>query len=309
VPDAKGNLTDVVLGYDSLEPYLVNGCSFGAIIGRNGNRIAGARFSIHGTEYTLAANENDNNLHSGPKGFEKRLWSVSEQSEDENRITFSRVSPDGECGFPGEFKVSVTYTFTEDNTLEIVYDGVSDQATVANMTNHSYFNLNGEGSGTMLDQYLTIHAASYTPVCDSHAIPTGVYAPVAGTVMDFNNAKKIGRDIDADFEQLKFVGGYDHNYVADNYVKGESRCIASAYSETTGIAMDVLSDAPCVQLYAGNFIEHEAGKNGHIYAKRDGFCLETQVEPNAVNQEGFHSPIIEAGEQYHTLTAYHFYTR
>jgi aldose 1-epimerase len=309
VPDKDGELRDVVLGYDTLKPYETNGCSFGAIIGRNGNRIAGAKFTIHGKEYTLMPNENDNNLHSGPAGFEKQLWSVADKSEAENSITFSRVSPDGESGFPGEFKVSVTYTFTGENELIITYDGVSDQATVANMTNHSYFNLNGEGSGSMLDQYLKIHAAAYTPVCDSHSIPTGVYAPVAGTVMDFNDAKPIGQDIDADFEQLNFVGGYDHNYVTDGYEPGKVRTIATAYSTESGIAMDVRSDAPCVQLYAGNFINNEPGKNGHVYQKRDGFCLETQVEPNAVNQDGFHSPVIEAGEKYHTVTAYRFYIK
>lgn len=309
VPDRYGRMRDVVLGYDTLKQYMKNKCFFGAIIGRNGNRIADSRFSIHGKEYTLEANENENNLHSGPVGFEKRLWSVTAKNDEKNSITFSRISPDGECGFPGEFKVSVTYEFTEENELKIIYDGISDQATVANMTNHSYFNLNGEGSGSVLGQYLTLYASYYTPVADAKAIPTGEYAPVDGTVMNFTLGKKIGRDISADFDQLKFGGGYDHNYVADGYEKGKQRTIATAYSDLTGIAMDVISDLPCVQFYAGNFVVDEWGKNGNVYNQRDGFCLETQAEPNAVNQKGFHAPIIEAGEQYHTQTSYKFYVK
>lgn len=307
VPDKDGELTDVVLGYDDIQQYEVNGCFFGAIIGRSGNRIAGARFSLYGQEYQLDKNENDNNLHSGPDGFEKKLWKVAEISDDKNSVIFNRISPDGENGFPGEFDVSVKYEFTEDNELKIHYQGICDEPTVANMTNHSYFNLNGEGSGTAMDQYLTIHAKYYTPVADSHSIPTGVYGEVAGTPMDFRTAKQIGQDIEAEFDQLKFTGGYDHNYVTDNYAKGNRRLIATAYSDKTGIAMDVTSDCPCVQFYAANFVENEHGKNGHTYNKRDAFCLETQVEPNAVNVEDFHSPILNAGEQYDSVTAYHFY--
>ena len=263
VPDKDGKLTDVVLGYDDLESYEVNGCFFGATIGRSGNRIGGAKFSVYGKEVVLAQNENDNNLHSGPDGFEKKLWKVAETSQEKNYIVFNRISPDGENGYPGEFDVSVKYEFTEENELKIHYQGVCDEPTIANMTNHSYFNLAGEGSGTAMDQYLTLHARYYTPV----------------------------------------------NYVTDNYAKGNRRLIATAYSDKSGIAMDVTSDCPCVQLYAGNFIEQEKGKNGHIYTKRDAFCLETQVEPNAINVENFHSPLLEAGEQYDSTTSYRFYTR
>ena len=218
--------------------------------------------------------------------------------------------PDGNIlgGFPGEFQVSVTYEFTEDNTLQIYYSGISDKATLANMTNHSYFNLTGEGSGKVLDTYLTIHARDYNPV-DEFSIPTGEYAAVEGTPMDFNKAKKIGQEIEADFQQLKYTGGYDHNYVTDNYAKGSRRTVAVAYNETSGITMDVISDCPCVQFYAGNFVIDEKGKNGHVYNKREGFCLETQVEPNAVNVEAFHSPVLEAGEKYQSFTAYKFDVR
>lgn len=306
VPDREGTLTDVVLGYDSIEGYLTNGCFFGSTIGRSGNRIEDAKFLIHGKEVVLARNENNNNLHSGPNGFEKKMWAAAVPEAEGNRIIFSRVSPDGENGYPGEFQVSVQYEWTEENELRITYQGVSDQATVANLTNHSYFNLAGEGSGNILDQELTIHAEAYTPVRDGQSIPTGSYEAVADTPMDFRTAKKIGRDIEADFTQLKYTGGYDHNYVTDQYEKGVLRPIANAYCDVTGIAMEVLSDCPGVQFYAGNFIEQEAGKNGHVYEKRDGFCLETQVEPNAVNVEGFHSPVLEAGEQYHSVTVYCF---
>ena len=307
VPDKDGRLTDVVLGYDDLESYFVNGCFFGACIGRSGNRIADSRFMLDGAEIKLTPNEGKNNLHSGPNGFEKKLWNAS-AVEGKNAVTFSRISPDGENGYPGEFEVSVTYELTEENAVRIVYSGVSDKTTIANMTNHSYFNLNGEGSGTAMDQYLIIHAQEYTPVRED-SIPLGENASVEGTPMDFRTAKQIGRDIEADFEQLKFTGGFDHNYVTDGYNKASIREIASAWSEKSGIQMDVLTDCPCVQFYAANFVEDEHGKNGHVYNKREAFCLETQVEPNAVNVENFHSPVLEAGEKYYSETVYRFSVR
>ena len=308
VPDRDGRLTDVVLGYDDLAGYEVNGCFFGATIGRSGNRIAQSRFTLDGKEIVLTPNEGANNLHSGPDGFEKKMWTASEISEDKNAVTFSRISPDGENGFPGEFNVSVTYEMTEENELRIVYGGVCDQTTIANMTNHSYFNLAGEGSGSAMDQYLTIHAEQYTPVGEG-SIPLGENAAVEGTPMDFRKAHKIGDEIEADFEQLKFTGGFDHNYVTDGYNKASIREIASAWSEKSGIQMDVLTDCPCVQFYAANFVEDEHGKNGHVYNKREAFCLETQVEPNAVNVENFHSPVLEAGEKYYSETVYRFSVR
>lgn len=308
VPDREGKLTDVVLGYDDLADYEVNGCFFGATIGRSGNRIADSRFALDGQEITLTPNEGKNNLHSGPNGFEKKIWNAAEISEDKNAVMFSRISPDGENGFPGEFQVSVTYEMTENNELRIVYGGVCDKTTVANMTNHSYFNLAGEGSGKAMDQYLMIHAESYTPVGEG-SIPLGENAPVEGTPMDFRIPHQIGDEIEADFEQLKIAGGYDHNYVTDYYNKASVREIARAWSEKTGIEMSVLSDCPCVQFYAANFVENEHGKNGHVYNQREAFCLETQVEPNAVNVEAFHSPILDAGERYYSETIYCFSVR
>ena len=310
VPDENHKLRDVVLGYDTVEGYYVNPPHFGSPIGRNGNRIGNASFTIDGVTYQLEKNDNGkNNLHSGPNFYRTRVWDVAEIDAEKNSITFSIKSPHLDQGFPGNFTAFVSYTLTEKNELVLDYKGTADKDTIVNMTNHSYFNLNGEGSGTAMDQYLTIHAKYYTPVADSHSIPTGVYGEVAGTPMDFRTAKKIGQDIEAEFDQLKFTGGYDHNYVTDNYAKGNRRLIATAYSDKTEIAMDVTSDCPCVQFYAANFVENEHGKNGHTYNKRDAFCLETQVEPNAVNVEDFHSPILNAGEQYDSVTAYHFYIR
>ena len=308
VPDKDGKTQDVVLGYETLEDYENGGDSLGATVGRVANRIGMAEFELNGKKYELTKNDNGKNtLHGGIDFYNKRMWDVKE--EDDTHVVFALVSPDGDQGFPGEVKIEVSYTITEENELKIHYQGICDEPTIANMTNHSYFNLNGEGSGTAMDQYLTIHAKYYTPVADSHSIPTGVYEEVAGTPMDFRTAKQIGQDIEAEFDQLKFTGGYDHNYVTDNYAKGNRRLIATAYSDKTGIAMDVTSDCPCVQFYAANFVENEHGKNGHTYNKRDAFCLETQVEPNAVNVEDFHSPILNAGEQYDSVTAYHFYIR
>ena len=305
-PDHNGNFADVALGYDRLEQYLENGKFYGAVVAPNANRIGGAKFTLEGKTYELSVNDNGNNLHSHRAlGGHKRIWDAEEK---ENGILFTMSMKDGELGFSGNRDFSVLYELTEENAVRIVYFGVSDKATVANMTNHSYFNLNGEGSGTAMDQYLTIHAQEYTPVRED-SIPVGENAPVEGTPMDFRTAKQIGRDIEADFEQLRFTGGFDHNYVTDGYNKASIREIASAWSEESGIQMDVLSDCPCVQFYAANFVEDEHGKNGHVYNKREAFCLETQVEPNAVNVENFHSPILEAGERYYSETVYRFSVR
>lgn len=303
VPDREGKLRDVVLGYDDVCAYLKGTCFFGAVIGRSGNRIANASFKLNGTTYMLPANENENSLHSNPYGYDKRLWNVSNCTDQS--ITLHIVSPDKDQGFPGCLDLSVTYTLTDDNKVEIHYEGICDQDTVVNMTNHSYFNLDGQDSGTsVVDQVLTIHADSYTPVIDSKSIPTGEIAPVAGTPMDFRSGKAIGQDIDADFEQLTFTGGYDHNYVLD--YKGGVNEIAVAYSEETGIRMRAYTDCVGVQFYAGNFVGEQTGKQGARYQKRSGFCLESQFYPNAVNTPAFPSPILKAGEKYNTTTIYKF---
>ncbi len=308
VPDKEGVLRDVVLGYEKPQDYIDYTCFFGAVIGRSGNRIDKGRFVIDGKTYQMDINDNENNLHSGNDGFDNRKWEVKSIDEAHNALTFAIASPDGDQGFPGNFEVSVTYTLTDDNTIELHYEGMSDADTVANLTNHTYFNLAGHESGSIEGQELAIFADAYTPVRDSQAIPTGEIAPVEGTPMDFRTAKTIGRDINADFEQMVFVGGYDHNYVLSKE-PGEQKKMAEAYCEKTGIALEAFTDCCGVQFYAGNFITDQIGKGGVKYAKRHGFCLESQYYPNAVNQEGFASPILKAGEKYDTVTSYRFSVR
>lgn len=303
VPDRDGVLRDVVLGYDDVQAYLKGSCFFGAVIGRNGNRIADAKFTMNGKEYQLAANENGNSLHSNPDGYEQRLWKV--ENTTENSIALGLHSPDGDQGFPGNFEITVTYTLTEENAVEINYHGVCDQDTVANMTNHSYFNLDGQGSGSVEGQLLTIHADGYTPVIDSKSIPTGEIASVDGTPMDFTAPKKIGAEIDADFAQLRYTGGYDHNYVLNKKGDGVEE-MAVAYSEQSGIRMTAYTDCVGVQFYAGNFIKEHPGKGEAVYDKRGGFCLESQFYPNAVNTPEFPSPVLKAGGVYDTTTIYKF---
>ncbi len=305
-PNADGELEDVVMGYDKLEQYFESPCFFGATIGRNGNRIAGGAFTINGQKYQMPQNENENNLHSGPDGYEKRMWEAS-INEDAPSVTFHIVSPDGDQGMPGNFDISVTYTLTEDNAIQIDYNGKSDKDTVANLTNHSYFNLSGHASGTAMNQTLWIKASSYNPVIDSKSIPTGEIAKVEGTPMDFTTEKEIGKDIDADFEQLKLTRGYDHNYVLD--VTGDKvEKIAVLKSPEKKRTMEVYTDCVGVQFYSGNFIKenNQIGKGGVLYGERSAICLETQFYPNAINQENFVSPLLKAGEEYHTTTIYKF---
>lgn len=302
VPDRNNEWKDVVLGYADVTGYETNAPHFGSTIGRNGNRIDQACFMLNDEKVQLTANENENNLHSGPDGYEFMFWNAE---VSENAVTFKHFSPDGEQGFPGNFDISVTYTLTEDNAVEIHYEGVCDQDTVANMTNHSYFNLAGHDAGLVYDHMLKINASNYTPVIDSKSIPTGEIAPVKGTPMDFTEFKAIGDEIDADFEQLTFTGGYDHNYVLDK-ADGSYAHIVTAYCEKTGIQLDAYTDLPAVQFYAGNFIGDEVGKDGVLYGKRHGFCLESQYCPNAVNDKHFAQPFLKAGEKYDTKTTYKF---
>ncbi|MEY8515799.1 aldose epimerase family protein [Lachnospiraceae bacterium 29-84] len=306
VPDKEGKLRDVVLGYDDAAEYDSHTCYFGATIGRNGNRIDNSELTIDGKVYKIPANENENSLHSGPNGFDRVVWEVKEYKE--NSITLYHLSTEEEQGFPGNLKVEVTYTLTDDNAVEISYRGEADKTTVMNFTNHSYFNLGGQESGSAAGQQLQILAEAYNPVRDSKSIPTGEIAPVEGTPMDFRQMKPIRQDIDADFQQLKYTGGYDHNYVLSDKA-GEMKVMANAYCEETGIAMEASTDCCGVQFYSGNFITDHAGKGGAAYVKHSGFCLESQFYPNAVNQENFPSPIVEAGKVFTTKTIYRFYTK
>ena len=304
IADKDGNSRDVILGYDDVAGYEAGTCYFGAVIGRSGNRIKNGSFTIGGKSYQLAINNNDNNLHSGPNGFNARLWEAG-VPEGENAVVFSLKDADGEQGYPGNFEVTVTYRLDDDNTLSITYESESDADTVSNLTNHVYFNLSGEGSGSIEDHIMHLTADKYTPVVDYQAIPTGEIASVKGTPMDFTSPKVIGKEINADFDQLQFLGGYDHNYVI-KAEKGEFEKFAECVSPKTGICLEAFTDLPGVQFYAGNFLTGVSGKKDSVYEKRSGFCLETQFYPNSINQEGFPSPLLKAGEKAVTTTAYRF---
>lgn len=303
VKDKDGKPVDVALGYDNVTEYENGTCYFGATVGRNANRISDARITIDGQTYDLGANDNENNLHSGVHGTSTVQFAVKEQKED--AITFSYTSGDLEQGFPGTAVMEVTYTVTADNALDIRYRCTTDKTTVMNMTNHCYFNLEGQGSGSVYGQKLMINASGYTPIKDGKAIPTGEIAKVEGTVFDFREAKPIGQDIEKEDTQLGFGNGYDHNYVLDR--KGDGlELAAAAEAPGTGIRMEVLTDCPGIQFYSGNYIEGVKGKENVTYVKRGAFCLETQYFPNAVNEPEFEMPLLHPGEVYESETVYKF---
>ena len=296
VPDAQGVCADVVLGFDMPEDYLASTTYLGATIGRNGNRIGGAAFTLNGVEYRTPDNEGNNNLHSGPDGYDRRLWTVTAQKE--NSITLQLHSPDGDQGFPGNAVIDVTYCLTQDS-LRISYKAVSDKDTIFNMTNHSYFNLAGhENTAAAMEQILTIPGRFFNPD-DADSIPTGELRDVAGSPMDFRCPKPIGRDIDENYDALNLQGGYDHNY--------EVFCQPAAilYSPASGREMAVYTDCPGVQFYAGNFL-NDQGKDGVYYHKRSGICLETQFYPDAIHHGEWPQPVTRAGEIYRTETVYRF---
>lgn len=309
VPDADGNMDDIVLGYDELEKYFVNGPNFGATIGRHANRIGNASFTLNGITYQLDKNDGNNNLHGGFNGYHKRVWDANVYETDKGQIIeFTYHSPDGDQGFPGNLDIVVKYTLTEDDTVLIEYDAVSDQDTVVNLTNHSYFNLAGHASGSVLDQKVWIDSDEYT-VTDNELIPTGEIAEVKGTPMDFTNMKTIGEDINSSYEAIVLGGGFDHNWVLKT-TPGKVQLVAKMEDEKTKRVMDVYTDMPGIQFYAGNFLDGtDIGKGGVSYAKRNGVCFETQYFPNGINLPNFPQPILKAGEEYHFTTAYRFYTK
>lgn len=302
IPNDKGEVKDVVLGFDSVTGYEACTSYIGATIGPNSNRIGNSRFSIDGIEYRLADNDGGNNLHSDDNlGFHKQLF---EAEILDNGVKFTVESADMVMGFPGNKTASVTYTLSDDNELKLEYEGISDKKTIFNMTNHSYFNLAGHDAGIkgLLNTDLMLKASKYTEIVPG-AIPTGKLPDVEGTPLDFRNAKKIGKEIDADFEQMKMVHGYDHNFALDDF-DGTLKLIASASCD--GRTMEVYSDLPGIQFYSGNGLSPYNGKEGVKYADRGGFCLETQYFPDSVNQPSFISPIKVAQEKYHTVTIYKF---
>lgn len=307
VPDKNGKLDDVVLGFDSLDKYFDNSvCYFGSTVGRNSNRVKNASFNLNDITYNLDKNERDkNNLHSGFKPYNNRLWNYS-INKDNNSICFSLISPDMDQGFPGEFNISVTYSLDNDNNLKIEYNGTSNKDTIANMTNHSYFNLCGHNSGSAMEQELYINADKYVEV-DNELIPTGELKDVSNTPMDFRVSTKIGSRINDDFKQFEYTGGYDHSFVINKTKNGIEK-IATLSDEKSSRIMEVYTDAIGVQFYAGNFIENNkvVGKENCLYKNRSGICLETGFLPDSINQKNFISPILKAGDIYNTTTIYKF---
>jgi aldose 1-epimerase len=307
-PDRSGKLGDVVLGYDSLEGYVNDKAYLGAIVGRYGNRVAHAQFSLDGKTYTLAKNNGDNSLHGGIKGFNKAVWTAKEISTRGGQsLELSYLSKDGEEGFPGNLKVSVTYTLTDANALQIEYSATTDKKTVVNLTNHSYFNLAGPGSGDILGHILQIEADKFTPV-DAGLIPTGELRDISGTPFDFRKPTPIGARIAQDDEQLKLGNGYDHNFVLRREAKERAETLAArALDPASGRVLEVWTTEPGVQFYTGNFLDGSTkGKGGIAYTRRSAFCLETQHFPDSPNQAKFPSAMLSPGETFHTSTTYKF---
>ena len=309
VPDRSGKAADVVLGFDNLEGYENGKSYFGATVGRYANRIGGGQFSIGGKTYTLPKNNGNNSLHGGIVGFNKKVWKAREiASEDGESLELSYLSVDGEEGFPGNLSVKVVFTVpAERNELKIDYSASTDKDTVLNLSNHSYFNLAGEGNGDILDHVLTLHAKQFTPV-DQTLIPTGELRDVAGTPMDFTSANVIGKRIDSDYEQLVFGKGYDHNWVLARSDGGNGAALAAeAYDPKSGRRLEVLTTEPGVQFYSGNFLDGSAkGKGNKVYGRRAAFRLETQHFPDSPNHPNFPSTLLKPGSVFHSETVFRF---
>ena len=309
VPDRSGKAADIVLGYDTLDGY-ENGTSyFGATVGRYGNRIAGGKFSIDGKTYTLPKNNGENTLHGGIVGFNKRVWKAQEiASKEGESLEMTYLSADGEEGFPGNLSAKVMFTLpAERNELKIDYTATTDKDTVLNLTNHSYFNLSGEGSGDVLDHVMTLHSKQFTPV-DKTLIPTGELRDVASTPLDFTSATAIGKRINESYEQLVFGKGYDHNWVLVRSGSGNGLTIAAeAYEPKSGRKLEVLTTEPGVQFYSGNFLDGTVkGKGNKAYAQRAAFCLETQHFPDSPNHPNFPSTVLKPNSVFHSETVFRF---
>lgn len=303
VPDTKGNFADVVQGYDNIADYInMNSPYMGAICGRCANRIASGKFILGGKEFTLAVNNGPNHLHGGIKGFDKVVWHVVDASGSAVKMEY--FSADGEEGYPGNLKTTVTYTLTDDNELRIDFLATTDKTTVVNLAGHTYFNMAGEGSGSIYDHELMINGRFFTPA-DETNIPTGEIVSVRGTPFDFINPRKIGGDIDKDDEQLRFGAGYDHNWVLD-HPAGALGLAATVSDPLSGRTLEVFTTQPGLQLYTANWIDNEKGKFGKHYGKRWAYALETQHFPDAVNKPHFPSTLLNPGEEYRQTCMYKF---
>ncbi|MGE5644208.1 MAG: aldose epimerase family protein [Acidobacteriota bacterium] len=305
-PDRNGKLADIVLGFDSLDGYLAVHPYFGAVVGRYGNRIAKGRFTLDGKEYKLAVNNGENSLHGGIKGFDKAVWKVKQANAQSLELGY--LSRDGEEGYPGNLDVTVRYTLNDDNELKIEYSATTDKPTVLNLTNHSYFNLKGEGQGDILEHQVTINADRFTPV-DGGLIPTGELRSVEGTPLDFRKPTAVGARIESSYEQMKLGGGYDHNFVLNRAGSGMSLA-GTVYEAGSGRVLQVYTDQPGVQFYTGNFLDGTLkGKGGHVYPKRAALCLETQHYPDSPNHPDFPTTTLRPGERYQTTTVWKFSAR
>lgn len=307
VPDRHGKMADVVLGFDNLDGYLGTNPFFGALVGRYANRIAKGRFKLDGVEYKLAVNDGPNSLHGGVKGFDKVFWTAKEFSKNPPALELTYVSKDGEEGYPGKLTVKVVYTLTESNELRIDYSATTDKDTVLNLTNHSYFNLAGQGNGDILKDEIMINADRFTPI-DSTLIPTGELRKVEGTPFDFRKATAIGARINDNDEQLKFGRGYDHNFVLNR--TGHGLTLAARVTDPeSGRVMEVLTTQPGIQFYTGNFLDGTVhGKGGKAYAHRSALCLETQHFPDSPNHPKFPTTELKPGQTYHQITVFKFST-
>ena len=314
MPDRAGQLDDIVLGFNSVEPYVTGSPFFGALIGRFGNRIGGCQFTLDGHTYKMAGNNasagQSCTLHGGTIGFDKVLWNATPFNEPGAAgLRLDYYSRNGEEGFPGNLDVTVTYRLTDANELRIEYSATTDQATPVNLTNHSYFNLRGEGRGDILGHQLKLRASRYTPVTAT-MIPNGTIAPVAGTPFDFTATQAIGARIGEKHQQLEFGNGYDHNLVVDPVAGQKLLSVAEAYEPETGRVLEMLTEEPGFQLYSGNWLDGSlVGKRGLPYVQRSGFCLESQHFPDSPNQPSFPNTILRPGERYATTTIYRFSAR
>ncbi len=309
MPDRNGNFEDIVLGYDSLDPYIKNNPYFGAIVGRFGNRISKGKYTLDGKSYQLTINNGQNSLHGGKNGFDKKVWDAKEvKSKLGAALKLTYISPDGEEGYPGNLTLSVLYTLTNKNELKIEYYAATDMPTILNPTHHSYFNLSGNPGNTILNNIIKINAGKFTPI-DSEFIPTGELRSVVNTPMDFRKPTAIGSRINKDDEQLKNGKGYDHNFVLINY-NGKVRKAASLFDPLSGRYMEVYTDQPGLQFYSGNFLNGTIiGKRGITYNYRCGVCLEAQHFPDSPNEIKFPTVVLRPGEEYHQTTIYKFSTK